>query len=119
MEKFEGILIATTNLVKNLDSAFSRRFHYKIKFKRPDAQERLKLWCLHLPEKAPLAENVNIELLAENYRFSGGQIAIAVQNATMKAAIRGDRICQEDFVTACEDEMKGNLDEKAIRVVGF
>ena len=119
MEKFEGILIATTNLVKNLDSAFSRRFHYKIKFKRPDAQERLKLWRLHLPEKAPLAEDVNIELLAENFRFSGGQIAVAVQNATMKAAIRGDKICQEDFVTACEDEMKGNFDEKAMRAVGF
>ncbi len=119
MEKFEGILIATTNLVKNLDSAFSRRFHYKIQFKRPDAPERLKLWHLHLPEKAPLAKDVNIELLAENYRFSGGQIAVAVQNATMKAAIRGDRICQEDFVTACEDEMKGNFDEKAIRAVGF
>ena len=119
MERFEGILIATTNLVKNLDSAFSRRFHYKIEFKRPAALERIRLWRLHLPEKAPLAKDVNIELLAENYLFSGGQIAVAVQNATIKAAIRGDRICQEDFITACEDEMKGNFDEKARVAVGF
>ena len=35
MEKFEGIMIATTNLTTNLDKAFERRFFYKIKFDNP------------------------------------------------------------------------------------
>lgn len=119
IERFEGILIATTNQVGNLDSAFSRRFHHKIEFKRPEASERLKLWRLHLPAKAPLSEDVDLEFLAESYSFSGGQIAMVVQNAVIKAAIKGDIIRHEDFVTCCEDEMKGNFDEKAIKAVGF
>ncbi|MCC6503628.1 MAG: AAA family ATPase [Deltaproteobacteria bacterium] len=44
LERFDGILVATTNLVEGLDPAFSRRFHYKIEFKRPGPQERFKLW---------------------------------------------------------------------------
>jgi hypothetical protein len=30
IERFDGILIATTNLLENIDSAFSRRFNYKV-----------------------------------------------------------------------------------------
>jgi SpoVK/Ycf46/Vps4 family AAA+-type ATPase len=119
MERFDGILIATTNLVENLDTAFSRRFHHKIEFKRPGAEERLKLWHIHLSEKAPLAGNVDLKLLADNYALSGGQIAVVVQNASVKAAIKGDKIYQEDFISACEDEMKGNFDEKAKARMGF
>ncbi|MBP5562334.1 MAG: AAA family ATPase [Muribaculaceae bacterium] len=40
MENLDGILIATTNLVENLDSAFERRFLYKIRFSAPDAKVR-------------------------------------------------------------------------------
>ena len=40
-EKFEGILIATSNLVELMDSAFSRRFHHKIEFKRPGQRKGL------------------------------------------------------------------------------
>ena len=36
IEKFDGILIVTTNLLENLDKAFSRRFNYKIEFVKPN-----------------------------------------------------------------------------------
>ena len=36
IERFDGILIATTNLLENLDKAFSRRFNYKIEFVKPN-----------------------------------------------------------------------------------
>ena len=39
IERFEGILIATTNLLENFDSAFSRRVNYKIEFKRPNKEQ--------------------------------------------------------------------------------
>lgn len=119
MEKFEGLLIATTNLAENLDTAFSRRFYQKIEFRRPGPEERLKLWRIHLPEKAPLAEDVNIKLLANSYPFSGGQIAMVVRNASVKAAIKADKIYQADFIKACEEEMRGNFDEKAKARMGF
>lgn len=119
LERFEGILIATTNLVELMDSAFSRRFHHKIEFMRPGPEERLKLWQIHIPEKAPLADDVDLRYLAEEYDLSGGQIALAVQNAATKAAMRGDKICQSDFISACEQERAGNFDEKARMRIGF
>ncbi|EAH5471096.1 ATP-binding protein, partial [Campylobacter jejuni] len=35
IERFSGVIIATTNFLESLDSAFSRRFDYKIEFKKP------------------------------------------------------------------------------------
>jgi len=119
LEQFEGILIATTNLIENLDPAFSRRFHHKIEFRRPGRGERLKLWQLHLPEKTPLHDDVNVDSLAERYDLSGGQIAVIVRNAAVRAIRRGDRLHQGDLIRACEDEMAGNFDEKARTRVGF
>ena len=119
LERFEGILIATTNLIENLDSAFSRRFHHKIEFRRPETGERFKLWQVHIPEKAPLSDDVDLQDLAIHYNLSGGQIALVVKNAAVRAARRGDKIMMEDFIFACEDELAGNFDEKARVRVGF
>ena len=119
MEMFEGILIATTNLIENMDSAFSRRFHHKIEFRRPEAEERFKLWQIHIPEKTPLADDVDLGYLSEHYDLSGGQIAVVVQNAATRAARRGDRIMMEDLINACDGEMMGNFDERAKMRVGF
>lgn len=119
MEKFEGILIATTNLVGNLDSAFSRRFHHKIEFKRPGTKERFRLWQIHMPQNAPLSDDVDIKNLADRYDLSGGQIALIIRNAAAKAAMRGDRLCMEDLMSACENEMIGNFDDMAKQKIGF
>ena len=55
MENLDGILIATTNLEGNLDSAFERRFLYKIKFETPDATVRAKIWQEMSPVSMPSA----------------------------------------------------------------
>lgn len=49
-EKLEGLLIATTNLTKNLDKAFERRFLYKVQFHKPEPEIRKKLWRQYLPQ---------------------------------------------------------------------
>ncbi|EAH4824528.1 ATP-binding protein, partial [Campylobacter jejuni] len=51
IERFSGVIIATTNFLESLDSAFSRRFDYKIEFKKPDFKDRLKIWEKFLPKK--------------------------------------------------------------------
>ncbi|MFQ5328462.1 MAG: ATP-binding protein [Thermodesulfobacteriota bacterium] len=119
LEQFEGLLIATTNLVENLDPAFSRRFDYKICFRRPGPGERLKLWQIHMPRKVPMDEDVDIDFLAEYYDLSGGQIAVVIRNAATRAARRGDKMYQEDLLKACNDEIAGNFDEKARGRMGF
>ncbi len=81
MENLDGILIATTNLEGNLDSAFERRFLYKIKFETPDATVRAKIWQEMIKDLTE-AEAVH---LAKIFDFSGGQI----ENVARKYAISG------------------------------
>ncbi|HOW51484.1 MAG TPA: AAA family ATPase [bacterium] len=50
LEKFEGILVATTNLTGMLDDAFSRRFLYKLEFPNPTPSIRARIWRSKLPE---------------------------------------------------------------------
>ena len=50
MEDLDGILIATTNLVQNLDDAFERRFLYKIQFPTPNSEARKNIWKSHVPD---------------------------------------------------------------------
>jgi Cdc6-like AAA superfamily ATPase len=85
-ERFQGILIATTNLRDNLDPAFSRRFHLKLEFPLPDAESRLRLWRIHVPGALPLAQDVDLPVLAQEYALTGGQIAVIVKNAALEAA---------------------------------
>lgn len=119
LEKFDGILIATTNLLSNIDSAFSRRFHYKIEIKRPGPDERYRLWQAHIPNKAPLASDIDLKHLVENYDLSGGQISVVINHAATRAALRGDHICQTDFISACKAEMIGNFDDNVKQRAGF
>ena len=62
---------------------------------------------------------MNIEYLSDTYDLSGGQIAVVIKNAAARAAMRGDKISQEDFILACENEIADNFDEKAKRRIGF
>lgn len=119
MENFNGVLIATTNLPDSMDSAFSRRFDHKIEFKRPGPEERFKLWQLHIPEKVPMDESVDIWGLAKQYDLSGGQISLIVRNAIARAAQNGDRLTQEDLIWACMAELAGNFADRSRVSIGF
>ena len=79
METLDGIMIATTNLTENLDTAFERRFLYKIAFEKPDAAVRGKIWQQMIPELS----DADATTLAEHFDFSGGQI----ENVARKHAI--------------------------------
>lgn len=120
-EKFKGVLVATTNLVDNIDPAFSRRFSLKIKLDMPSAPMRLKLWEKLIPPKAPLSSDVDLDHLANNYNFSGGQIATVVKNAAVAASIRevkDKRIAQADLIRYAELEHANSFDG-AQNKIGF
>ena len=119
IERFSGVLIATTNLVEMIDSAFSRRFNYKIEFKRPNIQERELLWLKYLPKNA--AYKIPAESLAKelaHYDLSGAQIALVIKNTAYKVATMEDPIfCKDDFIQAIKREMQSNFDGQ--KSVGF
>jgi len=113
MENLEGIMIATTNLVQNMDAAFERRFLYKVKFEKPELAQRTKIWQSMMPELTETAAS----RLATHYDFSGGQI----ENVTRKCGIEGilygdDYVTEERIEQYCRDEV---LDTKRGTRIGF
>ena len=85
MEQLDGILIATTNLVENMDKAFERRFLYKIKFERPDLTNRSKIWQSMIPQLSD-SESKN---MAQEYDFSGGEIENVARHLTVQTILHG------------------------------
>lgn len=107
MESFKGILILTSNLKMNIDSAYYRRFRYKLSFDNPEFEERLKLWQLFISPKIPGYQNINFEFLAQKYFFTGAQIKLIVENACIEAIGRENeykQLTQSDLFKYCELE---------------
>jgi len=110
IERFEGILIATTNLLGNIDKAFSRRFNYKIEFKKPGKKQRLRLWQFMLPEKADYEEDFDIKELAK-YQLTGGQISLIIKNTAYKVAVRDESLfALNDFIEEIEKELGSSFE---------
>ena len=110
IERFEGILIATTNLLGSIDKAFSRRFNYKIEFKKPGKRQRLRLWQFMLPENADYTEDFDVQNLA-NYELTGGQINLIIKNTAYKVAVREESIfSSQDFLEEIEKELGSSFD---------
>jgi ATP-dependent 26S proteasome regulatory subunit len=110
IERFEGILIATTNLIENIDKAFSRRFNFKIEFKKPDRAQRLRLWQMMLPEKADYAADFDVDTLAA-FPLTGGQIEMVIRNTAYRVAIRSESIfTMDDFRSEIAREMGSDFE---------
>ncbi|HEG5806978.1 TPA: ATP-binding protein [Campylobacter jejuni] len=117
IERFSGVIIATTNFLENLDSAFSRRFDYKIEFKKPDFKNRLKIWEKFLPKKALFEKDFDINILS-NYELSGAQILMVVKNTALKVAVSKDGVFKmQDFIESIQKELNSSFDKS--KIVGF
>lgn len=113
MESLDGIMIATTNLQQNLDKAFERRFLYKIKFDKPNADARASIWHEMIPE---LSEG-DIRTLSEQYDFSGGQIENIARHYNIDAILHGtDGNVLGSLIRHCDNE---RLAEKKPHKIGF
>jgi len=71
LENFKGIFIATTNLIENIDDAFSRRFLYKLEFPKPTRETRIKIWKTKLPN---LPKKIYTDI--SKYELTGAQIEV-------------------------------------------
>lgn len=105
MEQLDGIMIATTNLMQNLDKAFERRFLYKIEFSRPSIEVKRSIWQSIIPT---LAEPIAEELAAE-YDLSGGQIENIARKRTVELILNGEEPSFEQLHSMCRTEqLAGN-----------
>lgn len=101
MESLDGIMIATTNLVQNMDDAFERRFLYKVKFEKPELAQRVKIWQSMLPKLA----SDTATRLASAYDFSGGQIENITRKCDIESILYGDDyVTEEKIEQYCREE---------------
>ncbi|CBG40010.1 ATP-binding protein [Helicobacter mustelae] len=120
IEKFEGILIATTNLLETIDNAFSRRFNHKIEFKLPSENERILLWQKYLPKNAKFLSHSTDSLakILAKYDLSGGQIALVVKNTAYGVALKKEPLFEiQDFILEIQKELRSSFDRE--KSMGF
>jgi len=85
MERFDGILVATTNLPDQLDPAFERRFLFKLHMTKPTPETSALIWQSHFPW---LTQNQSL-YLAESHPLNGGEIANIARKLEVCAVIDG------------------------------
>ncbi|MCK4661527.1 MAG: AAA family ATPase [Bacteroidales bacterium] len=112
LENFEGILIATTNLANNLDSAFERRFLFKIEFQKPCVSIKAKIWNSKLPNLSLM----ECESLANRFDFSGGQIDNIVRKNEIHEIIHGISVDFNNILDFCKTEL---LSKNNVVKIGF
>jgi ATP-dependent 26S proteasome regulatory subunit len=89
LDRFDGVVIVTTNLFENYDPALLRRIQRHIKFRVPDASMRMELFALHLPN--PDRVQADYAVLAELSKgLSGGDILNVCVNAIHAGSVDAD-----------------------------
>lgn len=114
MENLDGILIATTNLAQNMDTAFERRFLYKIKFEKPTFDARMSIWRTMIPT----LNEEDSRFLANKYDFSGGQIENIARHYTIGKILHGEsKDMRKELSEYCNNERLESHDKRNIGFV--
>lgn len=113
LEKFDGIFIATTNILFNLDSAFDRRFLYKLELQNPTYEVKKKIW----KNKIPSLDDSIVEKVSRDFDFSGGQIDNVYRKIEVDSILYGtENITMDDVVDFCNKE---KFADDSLRRIGF
>jgi hypothetical protein len=100
MDSYPGAVVLATNFRQNLDDAFLRRLDFVIDFPFPEADDRRRIWQLVLPSQAPLADDLDLDFLANQFRLAGGHIRNASLAAAFAAAEEGCPIGMRHLIQA-------------------
>jgi SpoVK/Ycf46/Vps4 family AAA+-type ATPase len=104
MEAYDGIAILATNMRQNLDEAFLRRLAFVVQFPFPDEAHRRQIWERAWPARNLLADDVDLDRLARDYRLSGSNIRNVAVAAAFTAAAQAGPITLEAIVAAVQHE---------------
>ena len=99
LETFDGLGILATNLKTNLDEAFARRLSMVVDFPDPDGELRRSIWE-HMTLKLPLAPDVDLAFLADQFELSGGNIRNIVVAAAFCGAAENGVVAMDHFIHA-------------------
>ncbi|NIM14549.1 MAG: AAA family ATPase [Candidatus Aminicenantes bacterium] len=115
IEEHEGIVILTTNFRKNIDEAFTRRFHFIVDFPFPDQEYRLKIWQNIFPPGVPRNDDIDFDFMARKFKIAGGSIKNIALSTAFLAASDGKEVRMEHIILATKREYQkmGNLCDKS------
>ncbi len=106
MEEYEGIVVLTTNMLKNLDPAFTRRIHYTVEFPLPDESQRQDLWSKVFPASMPRSADVDLGFLAKRFKLTGANIKNVALNGAFLAAANGGVVDMAHLILALKREYR-------------
>lgn len=114
VEAYEGVIILTSNLSKNIDPAFVRRLHFSVEFPFPNEAYRLQIWKKMFPPQAPLSEDVDFEFLATKFKIAGGNIKNVALTAAFRSVEEGSPIQMKHLILSMKREYQklGKICEK-------
>jgi AAA+ superfamily predicted ATPase len=104
MEAYPGAVILATNYKRNIDDAFIRRLDFVVDFPFPEADDRRRIWSLVIPDAAPVADDVDLDFLAAQFKLSGGAIRNCSLAAAFQAADEDTEIQMRHLVRAVAQE---------------
>lgn len=101
IENYNGLVIVASNLRKNMDTAFSRRFQVIVLFDIPDPAKRLRLWSENVSPKLPYDPTVNLDVLATRHSLSAASIVNVINRASLLALQRGGTTIKSPELELC------------------
>ena len=96
-----------------MDTAFERRFLFKIRFENPSTEAKTSIWM----NKLTWLNKEDAAQFAKDYDFSGGQIDNIVRKIAMNEVITGERPAISEIHEMCMTEKIENPD--GARKMGF
>jgi len=112
MENFQGVFIATTNLMDNLDKASLRRFDLKIEFSYLKKSQRVELFNSFLKELN--LKKVDITKIEKLEYLTAGDFATIIRQNRFRPIKSA-----EDFMNRLISEVKLKKESRLNKVVGF
>jgi len=106
LETFDGLAVLASNLRANIDEAFTRRLDAIIDFPAPTPELRRALWVHCLAAPLPLADDLDLDFLAESFEMAGGNIRSASTTAAYLAAAAGTPVTMQQVIAAVEQEYR-------------
>ena len=92
LDSFDGVAVLASNLHNNIDTAFMRRFDIVVDFPLPSPTARRAIWQRLHDSNAPMSGDIDLDLLAERFDLSGGEIRNCCLAAAHAAGAAGRSI---------------------------
>jgi ATP-dependent 26S proteasome regulatory subunit len=89
LDRFDGVVVMTTNLFGNYDPALLRRIARHIEFKLPNRAMRRRLFELHLPNRERVRADLSV-IAGASKGLSGGEILNVCVNGIMAGSTAED-----------------------------